>query len=227
MTVRWEDLRASIAQMLDDTARGETDNPSWSNDELKSYTNFALTAFADHTAQTKSKTYEAATADLSSANLPEDLIQIGPVWFPNRVLVSPVYLEPGQTFADEEVSTSSQPVGYYRWPDDVLNLTQAVPQGESLVLFYWAYWDTVEQDGSIIKIPKWAEEAIVWHCLSRAMAKPGVQAASLGQWKQRQDSGTPEHNPGRRYAEYCFEQFDAILARHARQDRTGWESRVS
>lgn len=226
MPYRWSDLKAKITRALDDTARAETETPTWSNDELLDYINYALVAFADHTAQAKTYEYKA-TAAVSTVVLPEDFLKIGPVWFPNRRLIKPIRLEPGLLFSSTTVTTSSLPIGFYEWPEGTLNLTRELGGGETLTVYYWAHWDEVVGDDSLLSVPVWAREALHWYCLSRAMAKPGIQAAQLGQWKTRRDLGEPESNPAKAFAKYCEEKYEEVLSRHPSQDRSGWESQVT
>jgi hypothetical protein len=119
---------------------------------------------------------------------------------------------------------TAQRTSYYEWPTGTLNFLRAIAAGSTLKVFYFGYWDRPEEDNSLLRVPHWMEEPLKWAILAQAMAKPGAQASSLGQYKTRRDAGGPEDNPLLAYARYCQRQYDRLMAEHATQDRSGWES---
>lgn len=219
MARRWGTLKERILRALDDEDRT---NPTWSDTELTDYLGFALDDLANHTARHVTWEYEAA-GEVETVELPDDVLAVGPVWFPDRELLVKVDLEPGMLFNDITVTSTSFPQGYYEWPDGVLNLTRTLGAGETLTVFYWGYYGVPDRDEKTLESPRWADEALYWYMLATAMTKPGVSEAMLNRFNTRRDQGQPEQNPVKKYAEYCLERYHGILNEHPRQDRTRWQ----
>jgi len=218
MALLWKDFRDRIRRTLDDTSASVT----WSSTELLDYLDAAMRRLALHTAREVVWSY-TATADTSAVTLPDDILALGPVWFPDRELLTPIDLQPGFLFQDATITTESLPIGYYRWPGGTLNLTRALGSGDALTVYYWAYWTPVVEDTDALLVPRWAVEALEWYIVYRSLTRPGIQQAMLGQYDSKQDSGHPEHNPLEKYSKYCLLQFDRILTEYSPQDRSGWD----
>jgi len=144
--------------------------------------------------------------------------------------MNPRRLLPGEMLGTNAALTLSMPSSaayyYFEWPEGVLNFLQTIAVGTTLQVDYFAYWERVEVDDEqqLLVIPRWMEEAVRWYVLSMALVKPGAQAANLGQYKTRRDSGSPEDNPLLQYARYCLRRYNEALANHPTQDRSGWET---
>ena len=215
---KWEQLKGRVLRAL--KAEDQT-QPKWVADDVLDYLSFALDAFSAHTARQVLWTKTAAT-NITRAVLPDDLMALGPVWFPDRRLLSKIDLQPGMLFESETIEADSLPFGYYEWPDGTLNLTRTLGEGETITVQYWAYWPIPANDDADLMIPRWAEEALFWYMISRAMVKSGVSRAQLGQWDTKRQSGMPEDNSPKAYAQWAEDRYRSILAEHPPQDRSLW-----
>lgn len=223
MGIPWSTFRGQLRRALKAVANTKT----WGDDELRDYLNAGLVRFAAHTAPARRVAFTAEGGPLTQVALPDDLLALGPVWFPRRVLLAPIAVVPDSAFPSETVTTTSLPTGYYRWPDEVLNFTQALPEGQTTEIFYWSYWPEVAEDADPLTVPRWALEALEWFVVYKAMGKHGVGQAMLGQWDTKQDAGKPEDNPLQRYAQFAWGEYQKVLADHPAQDRDGWEQPIT
>jgi hypothetical protein len=208
----WAVFKARLARNLSDNNR---DKPTWADDELLDYLNYALVTVAEHTAETKVWSYTLLAAS-KTVTLPTDVIKLGPVYL-NDGLLRPQRGLPGQIFPG---ATGD----YYDWPLlKVLNFKETLPIGAVVKVAYWGYWTPMTMDGTDLPIPRWMEEALDWLCRAHALAKPGVQAARIRPYNTKQDSGSPEDNPALEMARYCRREYERIMANHEAQDQSGWE----
>ena len=215
---QWKILKGRVQRALKNI---DSTKAKWEPDDLDDYLSFGLSALSSHTAR-QATFAKTPIESITQVVLPDDLMDLGPVWFPERRLLSKIDLSPGMLFESESVTTESLPYGYYEWPDGTLNLTRALEAGETLTVFYWAYWVTPETESAELPVPRWAEEALFWYMISRAMVKSGISRAQLGQWDDKRQSGTPEDNSPKAYAQWAYEQYLSILAQHPSQDRAAW-----
>lgn len=219
----WATFKAHLRLQLGDTDPAAFD---YTDPELLVYVNFALTAISEHTAQSKNFTFTVVTG-IKTLALPADYIALGPVrsfWNNIEEVLRPSRREPGQTYYDLANIVNIRPETYYEWPTGTLNFRVTVPVGAEMRVSYWAYWTPLAADGDLLGVWAWMEEALTWHCLGQAMAKPGLQTSRLRQYLTRRDSGSPEDNPLLEYANYCRKQYERILVNRPQQDRSGWET---
>ena len=221
MARRWDALKNRILRALDDEDRS-TSVATWSDSELVDYLGFALDDLANHTARQVVWEYDT-TEETTQVELPDDVLAIGPVWFPDREILVKIDLDPGMLFNDETVTSSSYPQGYYEWPEGVLNLTRSLGAEETLTVFYWGYYRVPDQDEKNLDSPRWADEALYWYVIGTAMTKPGISEAMLNRFNRKQDQGDPEQNSVKKYSQYCMERYQGILNQHPVQDRTRWQ----
>lgn len=216
--IKWSDLRARIQRVLGDT--------TFTPDDLKDYINQSLVAISAHTAHQKVYTLVNAT-DTVVLELPDDVLEMGPVHVVNGVVenfvYTPVRLKPGQNLPPIPIG-DMQMHYYYKW-GNTLNFLTPVLGGRTISAFYFAYWDRVEADTDTIKVARWMEEPLQWYCMHLGMAKPGSSAARLRTWGTKQDSGTPVDNSPQKFAEFCLKRYQSILNDAPSQDRPGWDAR--
>lgn len=221
MAIKWSDLKARLRRLLDDS------NPAtytWTDPDLLDYVSAALDAFASHTPQRKSETFNLG-AGADRFELPSDVIVIGPVQMKadsQTFYLRPYALKPGLDVTD--VTFQAGDLGYYQWGDEIV-LVAATDVAAVVTLFYFGYWDRVTSDTSMIRVPRWAEEALLWYCVHLALSKPGVQASTLEQYKTRFEAGV-QHNPLLEYANYALKRWDAIMSEHSTTDTNGWMAEV-
>jgi len=229
MSTSWKSLRDRVLRVLDDIERDDESAVSWTDDDMLDYIDEALAAIATHTAaeQVYSGTFDD---EVWSVALPDDFMALGTVSVigTERVLLTPRPLSPGASVAN----VGSSIVGgvmtpydvYYMYPRGTINFLKPIPAGDAVQVDYWSYWERVEGVEDTLKVPRWMEQPLKWYCLHLAMAKPSIAAAKLGNFKTRQDSGDPEHNPQLELSRYFKRRYDELLSEIPPQDRTGWES---
>lgn len=218
--VKWEDLKERAIRALDDTNRS---NPTWTDADLMDYVNMALNDVSVHTAQDVEYTTTLREA-ARSMKLPNDALMIGNVlvrqnlrWYVLRRRI----IEPGQDLVPT-LNFMIYVRDYYIWPRDQINFIGGqLPAGSQVTVQYRTYYDRVERNPDEIRVPRWMEDVLLWLIQAYAMTKPGVNAAQLGQYKTRIDSGGPEDNPLLEYARYCRDQADYILRNHPAQNTLG------
>jgi len=104
--------------------------------------------------------------------------------------------------------------GYMIWPDYTLKFNPIPPTTRVYNVHYIAYYNDVDDDNSIIDIPKWAYEAVKLYAAGRVLQSPVSQLTLLANFRTRVDSGNPEHNPMLDLSKYYITQFWDILAAH-------------
>jgi len=219
----WAEFRAHLRLQLGDTDPTAFD---YTDAELLAYTNFARVAISEHTAITINYVFPVTTG-VKTLALPADYIALGPVrsfWNNIEEVLKPLSRQPGQTYYDLAQIITIRPEVYYEWPQGTLNFRVTLPVGSELRIAYWGYWPTLAVDADVLGMWLWMEEALTWHCLAQAMAKPGLQTSRLRQYLTKRDAGSPDNNPLLEYANYCRKQFERILANRPSQDRSGWET---
>jgi len=83
-------------------------------------------------------------------------------------------------------------------PNGTLSLSVALSEGDLLNIYYLAYWSEPPGTGSssfVIEVPREAHNGMVYYAVSHCLLTAALDAASIGQFKTRVDSGNPEHNP--------------------------------
>jgi hypothetical protein len=83
-------------------------------------------------------------------------------------------------------------------PDGYLSLSTALSENAQINLYYFAFWGEPPLATSStfpIEVPKHAHNGMVYYAASHCLLTASLDAASIGQFKTRVDSGNPEHNP--------------------------------
>jgi hypothetical protein len=208
----WSKLRDRTLRTLNDTDR---DKASWTDDDMLDYINAALGAVSVHTAQ--EKVHEQTVAQTTTVLvLPVDCIGVKSVLLgtsTSLTLLKRAALMPGETVS---LTTNSLPKN---WAEPVAGQVMffpgPVPAQALLKVGYLSNWPTIVNDDDDLPVPYWLLEALHFYMLYLSQIKPGTQAASLGQYKTKVDSGQPENNPLKAFAEYCFQQYQRVLNEHA------------
>jgi hypothetical protein len=214
MSITWAALKVGIARKLKD--------PSYRKYEeglLMDAANDALVAFASsHTgaASTFGITGDGETYEF---DLPSDIIEDEGTglhavhWKDNQWLEEVEYF-PGMEWASTTRSTTSSPVAYILWPQGKISFSRVPVSGQVVTLYYVAYYPRIEDDDTVITIPRWAEEPIKLYSAASAIEPASVKTGNLRQYGTRRDSGDPEDNPLLRLAEHYMQRYYRILADH-------------
>lgn len=226
MALTWGDLREQIRVGLlrDAVPDEETNAYRWADEELLTYCWWALAQFAKHTAVATGVTFTPATG--LEYNLPDNILSfekldvIGQVYLlgaDNSVeYLDPIRYTPGVSYVTGK--------GFYTWPDTVLrlNLTSAPGSEYSVVVNYFAHYDRPYAENDVVGIPRWAEPAFAYLIASHALSGASMKSASIRQFNDKRDSGTPEHNPLRDQQKWFLSMYECEIAKYPPQDRTNW-----
>jgi len=216
--IQWSVLRDRINRVLGDT--------TFTPDDLSDYVNQALVAISAHTAHQKVYGQVVAT-DTLAIELPDDVLELGPVHVKNGVVENniylPIHLQPGESLPAYMVGSMAMHY-YYRWGNTV-NVLTPILGGRTVEIFYFGYWDRVEKDDDQIHIARWMEEPVQWYCMHLGMMKPSASAARIRTFNTKQDSGIPDDNSPLKFAQFCLSRYQAKLNDMPSQDRTGWNVR--
>jgi len=106
-------------------------------------------------------------------------------------------------------------VGYYIWPQGMLNVNPAVDSGAVYTCYYVAYYNEIIDDNSeFTYLPQWALEAVKLYTAGRTLEDVVSQMTLLGQFRTKVDSGNPEQQPIQRQAEKYIQQFWDLINSH-------------
>lgn len=187
MTI-WATFRDTLVRPLLKDAGALTDpeiTAKWTDAELLAYANLALDDLSN---SAPLYTYAAATGvDGSTAQfaLPDDLLAL------DSVTLNNVFLEEYEPVPGRALPGTSSPTYFLLdWPQEgLLTLTRAPAAGSALVLHYSAWRGHLVDAASELPVghQRWLEQALAMYVCYLAHLREGVGAASLEQWKGRQD----------------------------------------
>jgi hypothetical protein len=150
---------------------------------------------------------DSLTAALSTFTLPTDLYEVQAVWDESvGTFIDPAILTPG------EPSASDTGNAWFEYPSGTLNLYNAIGSSGG-TLYYAATWSKPTQDADVLEVPEYALTGLTYYGASYATLNKASSAARLGNYKTRQDSGNPEHNPLLTYSNFLLKRFEYEMAR--------------
>ncbi len=196
----------------------------WTDENLLDALGWALDTFSAHTALPKTM---VSTVDgvSSSITLPHDIYDdteqtvLVRLVTPDRIeILEPIRLVPGVILDPPEESNSGLR-GYWEWPTGTLNFGFVPEKGSRIELMYFAYYPSPESDEDILQIPRWAHLPVGYLIGAYAVLSYGVVASQVRQYADKQDSGTPEHNPLHRQTEHFLRLYRETIARYPAQNR--------
>lgn len=129
-------------------------------------------------------------------------------------LIPSAVLAPGAYFGDYPEDQNFLP-----YPEGYVTLGKAPDDGDTVRLYYLAYWDlpTVTgdnvDDDFVLEIPRKAERAVLFYTCAYCLLPEAVSASGLRQFNTRIDSGNPEQNPVERTVEFFLKLYDMELAK--------------
>lgn len=211
--VTWATFRNQVRRSVLKSTAEDT----WTNESLKDMMAWALQSFASHTACPSGVTYYGASG--TNFQLPDNI-------YTPLHLTGLVYLS---------TSTSTEVIEPYYRNDDILSydcwgdyisFSEELDGSSDLIIKYFAYWPEPVYDDDIIRVPNWAFSALSYLMGVYALTPVGVQSANISQWKDKSDSGNPEHNSLRAQQEHFIKLYEREISRHARQDRENYFKRL-
>jgi hypothetical protein len=214
-----ETFRATLRRtFLSDATPSDAGVYTWSDEQIRDCIWLALDTFANHTAAATATSYTAAGTEYTlpenvyTGNDLEDIANVFVVSSGSKTYLNPI---------DSQDANDDLPVSYfYTYPNTVLHIVPAPIAGSEITVQYFAFYNHPYADSDTINIPRWAETAVLYLTAAHALTAASVSNANISQWKDRQDSGTPEHNPLRKQQEYLMTLYEKELMRVAPQNRS-------
>lgn len=196
-----EEAKARITFLLGDDPDSGT---SYSDDLLLDSVHAAYDAILPYV-------WKAAAADLTgglqSFPMPDDLYEVQAVWDAGQsTYIDPAILAPGEPSATETGNA------WYEYPLGTLTLYNAIGSSGG-TLYYAATWSKPLQDADVLEVPEYAMTGLIYYGASYATLNKASAAARLGNYKTKQDSGNPEHNPLLTYSSFLLKRFEYEMAR--------------
>jgi hypothetical protein len=241
--VTWAAYRDQIRRSV----LNDTENATWTDEQLHDCMVWGIHTFCAHTALPKELTIAAGSLnaqgdpyDLANDlifDLPDDLYDNFDVTGAASILKPSgerIKFDPATRTRGMSPDRQSTP-GFFVYMNQ-LRLSEVVGEENELVLRYFAYYPTPELadvETTDLTIPRWAEKPVATLVGSYALEWVSVQSANIDRWKDKTDSGNPEHNALRKQAEYMMTQYERMLLKYPPQDRENfyreldpWDIRV-
>ena len=213
MTVTWETLDARMVVLLGSAADA--------NDEDRiEFWNLAQDFFAaNHTAKQQKYVF-AASGSSADIAMPDDYIEVYAVYDEEEnILLEPHELVPGMSW-DRAESSDYRPYGYIEWPYATVHLFQTPSANvEALEIWYWAQYEPVVDNESVIEVPKWAHEALLCYAVAASFLPKLADASFLNEYKTKVDSGNPMQNPLLEAHNTFLKRYEYLLKDRPRQIR--------
>ena len=226
--VTWAELRERTQRSILNDPGGST----WNDLQLHDFICYALREFALHTPYDSTYVINADTigefgqaVDLtrdvefalpSNYYEPLPISETGVVWIDRdrRIFLDPANLTDGM--GQGKMTKQS----YLEYRGKIV-LGEPIGSNSSLTIRYWGYYPEVQySDSSLpLHIPIWAERAVSLLVAIYALESQALQSAMINQWKDRQDSGNPEHNALRAQAKYLRAEYDRYVLRHGQTQK--------
>jgi hypothetical protein len=140
--------------------------------------------------------------------MPDDLFLIeGVLDSETGQFLAPAVPTPGGSWGETGMTGNA----WMECPRGYLTLSAALASGGTL--FYQATWTKPENEAENVEIPLSAETGLVLYAASYCLLPDATQAASLGQYKQKVDAGSPTDNPVVEMSSYFLKRFEIEMNR--------------
>lgn len=232
MALKWVDFVAQIQSSI----LLDPDEDNWKFEQVHTYLAWAVDRFTAHTARPMRKTLQHGDPRQPSGaydfsvdtefeipdNLYEPLSTTGRLYIESpsgdKWFLDPLTNTPG-------LSPSNRTHNWF-WetPQGTIVLPRPVGVNNTLVIEYFAYYDIPDptDDTALVQIPRWAYKAVASLAGAYALEAFAVQSATIDRWKDRMDSGNPEHNALRKQQEYLYNLYHQEISRVPVQDRVNF-----
>jgi len=170
-------------------------------------------------------TPKLATAELTGDGsatifvLPTDLYSVDSVCVRTTgEIISQAVLSPGKTWGEYSSGTNN----WLEYPSGSLTFAKELSSGEIYDLFYLAYWNvpqTSTDNTFILEPPAYAHYGISLYASAYCLVPQAANAAEMRQWLTRIDSGSPEHNPMMKAANWLLSLFQSEMSRHPKYQK--------
>jgi len=224
-----------VDEILNNELR-DINNTTWTPGQVYTLIGWALDTFCSHTALLKETTYETGDTGPNGAIdmetetqffVPDDAFeklqqasQVYSVGVDDIVTnYDPLSTTPGLHINDQTENS------FYVWPENVLTLNAAPGADSVLHIRYFAYYarPVIDTDDAVsLPIPRWAHKPVATLVAAYAMESLGVESANIDRWKDKSDSGNPEHNALRKQQEFLIRQYEYQISKFRSQDRANF-----
>lgn len=185
----------------------------WTNPQLLDFLGWALDTFCAHTALVTSVSHPVTGVTVA---LPSDV-------YDDFEFTARCYVIEGTRWIpvlpESESGVAEGEYAYVRHTPNVLTLHRNPPANAQFHCQYFAYYALPTADTDVLTVPRWAYPALSYLVGAHALASVGVQSANISQWKDKMDSGQPEHNALRVQQEWFLSLYERELSRVSPQDR--------
>lgn len=224
----WSAFRAQIMGI----ALKDPDGLSWPDTQVHDALGWAHNTFCSHTALPKR--VMIMSGDLnpltgvaynfgvdSEFALPSDLYE--PLDMSGRVFVesagSRYYFDPLTRTPNMKPESTKE-----RWFWEVsplMRLSYTPGIANVLHVHYFAYYPKplVTDLTAVLLIPGWAEKAIATLTAAYLLDGVGVESSMIDRWKEKNDSGNPEHNALRKQQQHMLMMYEAEISKYPVQNR--------
>jgi hypothetical protein len=204
MSILYSALRDKILRMLDDPTGAST-----SDDLVKDAVHAGLDAIMPWCPNRSMVTIPSTSGSSAGTDfmLPDDLYRIEGVYSDEGVPIKPARLDP-----EVYRGVSQQANDWIEYPSGHLLFSEELDH--DIVVYYLAYWPKPTVNSSIVGVPSHLFTAICLYASAYCLIPGGVSSASIRQFAQRVDSGTPEDNPLATRVEKLLKLFEMEMNRH-------------
>jgi len=204
MGILFSALRDKIYRMLDDPT-GE----GFSEDLLKDGIHAALDAILPWVPMRATVTLAVTSGSNGNMEyaLPDDCYGIEGVYDIDGVPIRYARLDPEMYRGDasQEQDWIEYPIGHLLFSKEVT---------DDLTVFYVAYWPKPTTSNSYIAVPNHLVTALSLYATAYSLIPGGISSATIRQFNQRVDSGTPEDNPLGTRVEKLLRLFEIEMNRY-------------
>lgn len=145
-------------------------------------------------------TYTSSGSDVFA--LPSDIYRIESVQDDSGVFLAKA------TMAPSIQNTSLRKNVWIDYPTNHISFVSEVPAGDNFTVYYQAYWtEPSSGSDSLIEVPRHAEVGLVYYACAHTLLSKSTAAASLRQFNNKVDSGTPTDNPVKDMVELFMARF--------------------
>jgi hypothetical protein len=207
--ITWAEFR----QQLRRSVLKDIDEITWTDDQALDFIGWALDTFSAHTAMEKELLVTGVTG--TTVPVPSDI-------YDNLEVSGLLYLRKGgQTLYidSREFPEETSHISYRTW-QNVIELSHVPETGSTLHIRYFSYWPHPLLDTDLILAPQWSYPALTYLVGSFALGPVGIASANINQWKDRTDSGNPEHNALRAQQKWFLQMYEQEIARYPKQNRS-------
>jgi hypothetical protein len=210
MSITFGDLKRKILLILadevvqDGSGEGLVSGNTYSSDLLKDSVHAALDAI---TSRCWKNSVSTIAGGVLESDLPSDLIDIEAVY--EKTIGSFI---PKLSMLVGDLLGDASGNGWIPYPTGKISFMNSIGVSGCTV-YYSSTWTHPEDDVDVIESPGNADTCLILYAASYCLINTSVDAANLGNFKTKVDSGQPTDNPAKDMSTYILKRFDIELQR--------------